>query len=808
MSELDHRVPHDNRGAVRVFLFLLLFNLLPVPWYFFVAAGLAPPVVFLVVGLKGLFSIESGTLGFGAAVVVLALISAGLCYLLAWLSTAAVGRLRAPWVRTTVLVVMLALGTLAAVRPIYVYGGHSQSSALSLLGFVDLLADLKIPVLLARVYLLLLAGLLMGLLVYQHQATPRLARMLSETWQRTRRVRRYGLVSGALAVLALFGWTHRTLLVTKPLAHFGVPAAQYHLARAIMAQPGAEFQGDDSFTELLAEAARNGHVEAALLLVQYAPTREKRRQWLQVAAERGHGGAQFRLYRSLLRGAPAAEARLRARDWLQKAADNGHADARYALANYMLAGNAPMQIAKDVDQARLLLEAAARDAHYASMEALAWRYEKGYGGFPRDPQRAITLYNRVAAGYAEGLDGLPVNPALAADRRARARSIADTEARLARGDAQAQARVGRELLRQDAAPETIAAGINLLEKAAGQGDPQLQYEFGAIFLFGRHGIETDFPRGRAWWEKALAQKHVETMAQVARAHQNGRFDYPVDLLKSRKLVALLIEAYTSGRYGVEPDPEKALRWRHERQHLDRLVQIAGGDYQPPEDLTVRAETGDTAAQYQLGRQMIVSGPQAFRQKGYQWIRRAAENGYAEAQYRLVTYYERHFGIMRKDPAHGVAFLRAAADQNHLPAMGALALAYEKGRHGLARDHRKAVDWYQRVIEVHASGNYQGEIDARFMPFQRSRLAYARKALEAQKERARRYHEASPLERRIIAVEDSYRREYEKAVNALDRRDGSPEGRRKTRLAIERLRAEYARQRDAEIARLKKAHPRE
>nr|MDJ0883923.1 hypothetical protein [Desulfobacterales bacterium] len=520
----------------------------------------------------------------------------------------------------------------------------------------------------------------------------------------------------------------------------------------------------------------------------------------------GHGGAQFRLYRSLLRGAPAAEDRRRARDWLQKAAENGFADAQFALAKYMLAGDAPMQIAKDVDRARLMLEAAARDGHYASMEALAWRYEKGYGGFPRDPQRAIALYHRMADSHAEGLDGWPVNPALAADRRARARSIEDTEARLARGDPQAQALVGRDLLRQDATPETIATGINLLEKAAGQGDPQLQYEFGALFLFGRHGIETDFPRGRAWWDKALAQQHLETMAQVARAHQNGRFDYPVDLLKSRELVALLIEAYTSGRYGVDPDPEEALRWQQERRHLDRLVQIAGGDYQPPEDLTVRAETGDAAAQYQLGRQMIVSGPQAFRQEGYQWIRRAAENGYAEAQYRLVTYYERHFGIMRKDPARGVAFLQAAADQNHLPAMGTLALAYEKGRYGLARDHRKAVDGYQRLIEVHASGNYLGEIDARFMPFQRSRLAYARKALETENERARRFQAASPLERRIMAVEENYRREYEKAVNALDRRDGSPEGREKTRLAIERLRAEHARRRDAEIARLKKAHP--
>ena len=194
--------------------------------------------------------------------------------------------------------------------------------------------------------------------------------------------------------------------------------------------------------------------------------------------------------------------------------------------------------------------------------------------------------------------------------------------------------------------------------------------------------------------------------------------------------------------------------------------------------------------------------------GYQWIRRAAENGYAEAQYRLVTYYERDIGIMRNDPTQGVAFLRAAAAQDHLPAMGTLALAYEKGRYGLTPDYQKAVSWYQRLIRAYESGNYLGDINARFMPFNRSRLVYARKALHNENERKRRYEEASLLERRIIAVKDAYRREYESAFNALDRRDGSPAGKERTRLEIQRLRAEYACRRDAEIARIKEGHQQE
>ncbi len=325
---------------------------------------------------------------------------------------------------------------------------------------------------------------------------------------------------------------------------------------------------------------------------------------------------------------------------------------------------------------------------------------------------------------------------------------------------------------------------------------------GAVFLLGRKGLEIDLPRGRKWWARAVEQNHVKTMEYVAPAYQTGRFGYPVDLLKSKELVRRLVDAYRDGLNGVAANPIKERYWRNELKYFDRLFELTGGSYQSPDELQRRAEAGDEQAQYQLGRQMVVSGPPSQRRQGVVWIERAAEGGYAEAQYRLVTYFERQAGIMRRSPQRGIGFLRAAAEQNHLPAMGTLALGYEKGRYGLSSDYGKAKDWYQRLVQAYESGEYLGEIDERFMPFHRQRLIYAAKVLKIEQETARRYAAASPLERQVMAVEERYRISYQNAVNALAQGDGTAAGKIRFRVEAERLREESQRLRDAEIARLK------
>lgn len=802
MTYPEHKIPPRGRGSSRWFLFLTFFHFLPFPWYMAVAAGLAPASFLFAGGLASLFSSDFDSLAFAAFLLVPALIAGIIYYLLSWLLAVLIGKFQNPVMRTASLLLALIACLIAAMNPIFISGGHGSSSAFSLFGFIDTLAEFRVPASLSIAYFSGLVFLLLCLLGYQHLVVRREALTVQRLqWQR--RLRRRIVVGCLLTLVLAFCWTHRILIFLKPVADLGFAPAQYHLAMVIKEQSGSRF-GSSGYQRYLVRAAEQGHLKAALELVLHPRSREEKLRWLKVAAEGGMAEAQYQFYQELLKSFPGIESSDSAYDWLKKAAKNNSADGQYELGRHYILGNTGLGIEKDVSKARQWWEEAVENGHGKAMIALARRYKMGAEGFPRDPQRAIELLNLIADAYQVGSNGLPQNQRVATSRRVAAEQLAAIEERLAQDDPQAQAQLGRELLKvRGATVETLAEAVALLEMAARQGDSQVQYELGNIFLNGRHGVEIDLERGRQWWAKALEQNHIKTMEYVAPAYQNGRFGYPVDLLKSKEIVQRLVDAYREGTDGVEANPRKERRWNSELKHFDRLFDLAGGNYQSPADLQPRAESGDAQAQYQLGRQMMISGPAAQRQQGIVLIERAAEGGYAEAQYRLVTYYERQAGIMRRNPQRGTGFLQAAAEQNHLPAMGALALGYEKGRYGLTRDYANAADWYQRIVEVYESGEYLGEIDERFMPFNRSRLIYAEKALKVEQEKAQRYAAASPQERQIIKVEERYLIRYQAAVNALPRGDGTAAGKIKFRAEIERLRKESHLLRDAEIELLKK-----
>jgi hypothetical protein len=486
-------------------------------------------------------------------------------------------------------------------------------------------------------------------------------------------------------------------------------------------------------------------------------------------------------------------------DWLQSAAAGELADAQYELGRLHIHGNQKLGVEKNIQKARQWWEKAAGNDHGGAMKELSWRYAQAADGFPWDLSRAKALHEKIAEGYRLGCYGLPLNHHRSSDRRQRAEEIKALKDDIENDDPETLATLGRQLLRSKNAS---SQGLKLLEKAALQGDPQIQYEMGAIYLFGRHGIARDLEKGRQWWNRALVQKHVKTMEMVAPAYRNGNFGYAADLLKSRALVELLVEAYRDGRYGVDPDPKKERYWTAELKHFKRLFDMAGGNYLPLDELRKQATAGDLRAQYQLGRQMLIAGAAGERQKGLQWIERAAEGGYAEAQYRLVVYYENQLHIMRDDPSRGVALLKSAAEQNHLRAMSYLALAYEKGRYHLVKDYQQSQYWYGKLLQAYDSGQYLSEVDERFISFQRRRLEMVTKVGQALENRARRYEQATDLERQIMEIEDRYRLEFERAVNGLDRRDGSRRGQKRFREKVDQLRQKYTRQRELEIERIK------
>ena len=794
MFRFNRNILPPGRVATRWFLFLSFYHLLPAPWFMGVAAGFAPPSFLFLGGVASLFNTDFDSMTFAVLLLAPALVAGLLCAILALLLAAAIGRLDTQRTRTLSLLALLTLCAAVATQPIYVTGGHSGSYSYHLLGFIHTLEGFGVPGVAAAAYFSCLSGLL-GLLLFAQHRPEFFPALPHHAGRRT--------IAVILIVMSCyFVWTYRILLVVTPLAELGIASQQYRLGMVLKNPSGAQIS--TSSRDWLMRAAEQGHLQAAIELARQPTSAEDKRNWLTVAAEGGLAEAEFELYLLHVRDADSRDP-VAAGMWLKRAADGGHQAAQYELGKLFADGSETFGIDRAPTKARELWERASARGHGQATNELAWRYNMGVEGFRRDPGKAVKLYEQLAEGFTNGTLDLPKNTEMAAGAREQAEQISSLQKQIAQGDAEALFTLGSQLINVSRAnPETVAEGIAMLEQAAEAGRVDVQYFLGALFMFGNYGQPKDFPRGRRWWDMAAAHKHVKALEYLAKAYQNGQYGYSVDLLKSKELTAQLVEIYRDGRQDVAPDLQKTAYWSSELKHYDRLFEIAGGSYQPLKTLQHKADSGDAAAQYQLGRQLLVSGAADDRKRGYQLIEQAAEAGYAEAQYRLVVYYENHLHIMRNNTERGVALLTAAAEQNHLPAMGELALAYYKGRFGLPRDYQKAKEWYQRLLAVYEADDYLGEIDERFIGFQQRQLGYTERALVTQLEREKRIAKASPLELQIIAIEDLYRKQYELAVNALDRRDGSREGKDNFRAEVNRLRLHYLNLREQEIEALKKS----
>jgi hypothetical protein len=714
--------------AARLLLFLTFLHTIPSIWFLFVIAGLAPTIALLVFGVGSLFSTSQGALAMSACVLIPALIYCAIYYLVARLLCRVIFFIKRRSTRTFILVIFVCALLLTTLAPIYYFGGHSSSSWANI---VELLRGLRLSNTLLIGYLAGFIAILFFLIVLQH--APNRFPKLSLSRQKRR------VLVGAIAVgffvvfISLFVYTHRILLVIKPLAEHGFTGAQLKLAQALTQKSGQEYGSYSSAKMWFEKAAAQGNITAALELVRFASNAEEREHWLRVAAKGNEPNAQFKLFKLLRRGDKSAERTREAFSWLKAAAENEHPEAQFELARLYYYGqdgrtDYEYGIAKDLEMARKWWESAAKFGHGQAMIELAWRYEKGAKGFPYDPSRARQLMDKIADGKEKGLYGFKHNENAASHWRARSEAVAKLQDEAEHGDIKAQVTLGMRILRsENPGKGGLEEGLAWLEKAAAQGDVETQHELGAMFIFGRNNVPKDFQRGRKWWNRAAQKKHVPTLKRLADAYEKGRFGYPLDLLKSKAQVELLVEAYRDGRYGVESNENKARYWESELKYIHRLFELAGGTYLPMDGLRAKAEAGDSQAQYQLARQLLVSGNK-FRKEGVQWLNEAADNGHHEAQYQLVTYFNRASGIMQNNPRRGVTLLKMAAEGKHPKAMAALALAYYKGKYGLSRDLCKAKALYEDIIHAYENNLYGWDVDKRFINTQRRQLKYVTKMI--------------------------------------------------------------------------------
>jgi len=118
----------------------------------------------------------------------------------------------------------------------------------------------------------------------------------------------------------------------------------------------------------------------------------------------------------------------------------------------------------------------------------------------------------------------------------------------------------------------------------------------------------------------------------------------------------------------------------------------------PKAVAARASAGEPQTQLQMGILGLEKAirPVEYREAG-EWLRKAAEAGIVEAQYRLGTLYQSG-RLAGQDPTNTVFWLEKAAAQRHVAALYNLGSMYGTGR-GVTRDPQAAVRYFRQAAEL-------------------------------------------------------------------------------------------------------------
>ena len=171
--------------------------------------------------------------------------------------------------------------------------------------------------------------------------------------------------------------------------------------------------------------------------------------------------------------------------------------------------------------------------------------------------------------------------------------------------------------------------------------------------------------------------------------------------------------YTEGR-GVEKNEGEAARWFRKITQRDSQHDFIDPTTVKWAQLFLSAiEHGDDRSQYELGHDYYEYGGDRYRwdhnfeeseREAAKWYRKAAEQGNADAQYRLGFMYAHGKGV-EKDEVEAARWYYKAAERGDSAAQYSLGLMYANGE-GVEKDEAKAVQLFRKAAE-------QGHVAAQF-----------------------------------------------------------------------------------------------
>ena len=265
---------------------------------------------------------------------------------------------------------------------------------------------------------------------------------------------------------------------------------------------------------------------------------------------------------------------------------------------------------------------------------MAYCYYNGVG-VPKDEQKAYDLW---------------IDAAEQGHREAFKFSKTAADAGYARG----QFILGRCYLYGIGTPVDIQAALKLFHQAAAQNYVHAQCELGLLYIEGNNGIEKDPAVAVQWFKLAAAQNDTESLHQFAVCLAYGE--------------------------GIEQNYDEAAKiWR----------ELSKKSQEYPK--------GHPGCQCSLGSLLITKEYTGYDLKeGLKWLRKAAEQKFAQAQTVLGSLFYNGFETIESDPKQARFWLHKAAKQGDAEAQFYLAEIYFEGN-GVPVDRKKAFNLYNQSV---------------------------------------------------------------------------------------------------------------
>lgn len=402
------------------------------------------------------------------------------------------------------------------------------------------------------------------------------------------------------------------------------------------------------------------------------------------AAEAGDAGAQYETGNCCMQGRGTAKNSAKAVEWFRASAGQGCAQGQRAYGECWYNGQGLM--ADQAEGLKWIIKAAEQGDAEAQYDMGCVNFERDHETIEHEYSHAFEWFSKAAEqGHAKAQNSLGLcYESGRGVKRDYSLAVKWYASAAKQGSNQAHYNLGMCYYQGKGVPTDYSEAIRLLRVAAESGLPKAQSSLGVCYYYG-HGVAKDYNIALELIRKAAEQGEAEAQNNLGRAYFEGHAlekDYEEAVFWFRKAGEQGLSAaqynlgvcYTEG-YGCKTDTDEAYSW-----------------------LLKAANRGHADAQYRIGAAEWKSGNRAW---AIQWYQQAAAKGQNEA---LKTLNK--LGIDFKKDWSLYEKLQSAAEQGDAEAQYRLGMCYLEGR-GIPKQSVRAREWfYEAARQGHAEAQYE------------------------------------------------------------------------------------------------------